>query len=69
MPRFSEFKLENLLEEVKGDITIMKHLPDLTTPKARHNKKFVANVIRTIKPNWVWYLLETAHMKRAEEQP
>lgn len=69
MPRFAEFKLDNLLEEVKDDVTIMNHLPDLTTPKARHNKKFVATVIATIKPNWIWNLLETAHTQRLQEQP
>ena len=58
MPRFNEFKLNNLLEEIKEDQEIMKHLPDLLTVKARHNRKFVASVISTIKPNFISGLLE-----------
>ena len=58
MPRFSELKLTNLLEEVKEDNTIQSHLPELTSMKAKHNRQFVITVISTVKPNWVWNLLE-----------
>ena len=61
MPRFSELKLENLLEEVKNDTAIQSHLPELTGAKSKHNRQFVTTVIATIKPNFVWNLLETAH--------
>ena len=69
VPRLGELKLQSLLEEVKEEQQIKNHLPDLLTPKARHNRKFVVSVISTIKPNFIMALLEHAHKQRALESP
>ena len=69
MPKFNELTLDKVLAEVKDDAFIQSHLPELMTPKARHNRKFVLTVISTIKPNYVMALVEHAHNERAKEIP
>ena len=53
MPRYKEFSLKDMMEEIKKDEEVIDHLHDLETAKAKHKATFMMTVLATLKPNFV----------------
>ena len=61
MPNFKEFNLKNFHILVEVDNEVSSYIPDLITPKAKHNKKFVMAVLSSIRSDFMQQLVGHAH--------
>ena len=69
LPKFEEFSLENLMEQIKPEEDLMKHFPNEQLEKKRVNKVFVVTVVATLRPGYLEACVMHAMKSRASAEP
>lgn len=66
VPRYSEFTLQSILDEVKNDPEVMSYLPELTAKNKKHSRKYLLTILSSLKPHYIKVLVTNANAERVK---
>jgi hypothetical protein len=65
IPRYEELSVKNLYKDAMSDVEVCQYLPDLEQNSSKlPEREFFFNVLGTVKPEYLKYIIEQAEQKR-----